>query len=180
MKIAIISDTHDNLANIKKIIDWLNKEEIKLILHCGDVSSQETLDEIKKLFNGEIKIVRGNADVNLIDIPEFDEVETQPRSDRPRRSTTGVDNTKIAFTHFSDKAKKLAGTKKYKIVFFGHTHKPWLARLNFSKKNFGGEEKIGDCRLINPGEAGGQFYKPTFAVYDTSTSLLELKILEKI
>lgn len=153
MKIAIISDTHDNLANFRKIIEWLNKEKIKLILHCGDVSSQETLNEIKKLFDGEIKIVRGNADVNLIDVPEFDEVE--------------FNNIKIAFTHFLDRAKKLAETKKYKIVFYGHTHRPW-------------EEKIGDCRLINPGEAGGQFYKPTFAIYDTEKEQLQLKILEKL
>jgi hypothetical protein len=34
--------------------------------------------------------------------------------------------------------------------------------------------------MVNPGELAGQFYKPTFAVYDTDTSLLELKILEKI
>ncbi len=153
MKIAIISDTHDNLANFRKIIEWLNNEKIKLILHCGDVSSQETLNEIKKLFDGEIKIVRGNADVNLIDIPEFSEIELK----------SGL----IVFTHFPDKARQLIETKKYKIVFYGHTHRPW-------------KESIGDCLLINPGEAGGQFYKPTFAIYDTEKDKIELKILERL
>lgn len=153
MKIAIISDTHDNLATTKKIIEWLNKEEIKLILHCGDISSQETLNEMKKMFNGEIKIVRGNADFNLINVLEFGEIE--------------LNNIKIAFTHFPETAKRLAETKKYKVVFYGHTHKPW-------------EEKIGDCRLINPGEAAGQFYKPTFAVYDTEKDSAELKIIERL
>jgi hypothetical protein len=34
--------------------------------------------------------------------------------------------------------------------------------------------------MINPGELAGQFYKPTFALYDTETNSIELKILEKL
>ena len=34
--------------------------------------------------------------------------------------------------------------------------------------------------MINPGELAGQFYKPTFAVYDRTTEKLELKILERL
>jgi len=152
-KIAIIADTHDNLANIKKIVEWLNKEKINLILHCGDVSSQNTLDEMNKLFRGEIKVVYGNADVDLINIPEKDEIE--------------LSGKKIAFTHFPEMANNLAATQKYDLVFYGHTHQSWL-------------EKVGECRLINPGEVAGQFYKPTFAIYDAANDKLELKILEKL
>lgn len=168
MKIAIISDTHDNLANIKKIVDWLNKppqpnsptgewcggrEKINLLLHCGDISTQETLEEIVKNFKGEVKFVRGNADFGLADLPETGEIE--------------IDDRTIALTHFFDKAKELAESEKYNIVFYGHTHRPW-------------EEKIGGCRLVNPGEAAGQYQKATFAVYDTKSDKLELKILEKL
>ena len=153
MKIAIISDTHDNLANINRAIDWLNKEKINLVLHCGDVSSQNTLDEMNRLFKGEIKVVRGNADVDLINIPESDEIE--------------LNSKKIIFTHFPKEAHRLAESGKYNLVFYGHNHRPW-------------EEKIGDCRLINPGEAAGQFQKATFAVYDSETDILELKILERL
>ena len=52
MKIAIVSDTHNNWPNFKKAIDWIKKEKISLILHCGDISSQETINEAKKLFEG--------------------------------------------------------------------------------------------------------------------------------
>jgi hypothetical protein len=34
--------------------------------------------------------------------------------------------------------------------------------------------------MINPGEMANQFYKPTFAVYDTITLKLELKILDEL
>lgn len=152
MRIAIISDTHNNLATAKKIIDWLNKEKIKLLLHCGDISTQETIDEIENNFKGEIKFVKGNADFDL-DIPEKQELQ--------------IEGKKIAFCHFPEFAKELAKTGEYDLVFYGHTHQPW-------------QEKIGKCYLANPGEAAGQFTKPTFAVYDTSTDKLELKIVERL
>lgn len=153
MKIAIIADTHDNLANIKRIVKWLNKEKISLILHCGDVASRDTLDKMNKLFRSEIKFVRGNADHDLENLQEVKEIE--------------VGGKKIAFTHFLEKAEDLAVTGKYNLVFYGHTHRPW-------------EEKVGNCRLVNPGEAAGQYNKATFAVYDAVSDKLELKILEKL
>ena len=158
MKIAIISDTHDNWANFKKAIEWISNppaggEKIPLILHCGDISSEETIDDAKKAFGGEIKFVRGNADFGVQDLPDKMEVE--------------FNGKKIAFVHFPNEAKKLAQSGKYDLVFYGHTHRPW-------------DEKIGETHMINPGELAGQFYKPTFAIYDTSTGLLELKILEKL
>jgi len=153
MKIAIVSDTHDNWANFKKAIEWIKKEKISLILHCGDICSQETINDAKKLFDGDIKFVKGNADFEVQDLPGQMEVE--------------FNNKKIAFVHFPNEAKKLAQSGRYDLVFYGHTHRPW-------------DEKIKDTHMINPGELAGQFYKPCFAVYDTSTGLLELKILEKL
>lgn len=157
MKIAIVSDTHNNISNFKKAIDWISNppaggEKIQLILHCGDISSQETIDEAVKYYGGEIKFVKGNADFDL-DLPDKMELEFNEK--------------KIAFTHFPDIAKKLAQSGKFDLVFYGHTHRPW-------------DEKIGESHLINPGELAGQFYKPSFAVYDTATGSLELKILEQL
>lgn len=153
MRIAIVSDTHDNSANFNKVIDWLNKEKIKVILHCGDICNQETIDEAVKNFKGKIKFVRGNGDFNLNDVPEKMEIELSGKM--------------IAFVHYPKIAKEMAESGKYDLVFYGHTHKPW-------------EEKVGNCRLVNPGEVAGQRFKPTFAVYNTNTGDLKLKILEKL
>jgi putative phosphoesterase len=153
MKIAIVSDTHNNWANFKKAIEWIKKEKIRLILHCGDISSQLAIDDAKKHFGGEIRFVRGNADYDMPDLPEEMELE--------------LDSKKVVFCHFPAYAKRLAQSGKYDMVFYGHTHRAW-------------DEKIGNCHMINPGELAGQFYKPTFAIYDTKTGKLELKILEKI
>lgn len=153
MRIAIVSDTHDNMANFNKVIDFLNKENITVMLHCGDICNQSTIDEAKKNFKGEITFVRGNGDYELEDVLESMDVE--------------LGGKKIAFVHYPDKAMALAESGQYDLVFYGHTHKPW-------------EEKIGNCRLVNPGEVAGQRFKPTFALYDTETDKLELKILERL
>lgn len=153
MRIAIVSDTHDNMANFNKVIDFLNKENITVMLHCGDICNQSTIDEAKKNFKGEITFVRGNGDYELEDVLESMDVE--------------LGGKKIAFVHYPDKAMALAESGQYDLVFYGHTHKPW-------------EEKIGNCRMVNPGEVAGQRFKPTFALYDTETDKLELKILERL
>ena len=152
MKFAIISDTHDNFANITKALNWIKKEKIELVLHCGDICRQETIDDILKMFEN-VKFVRGNGDYDLEDIPL--EMELL------------IDNKKVFFNHYPEAAKKAAKSQEYDLVFYGHTHKPW-------------EEKIGKCRLVNPGELAGQRFKACFAVYDTQTDKLELKILEKL
>lgn len=69
---------------------------------------------------------------------------------------------KIAFIHYPWEARKLVS--KYDIVFYGHTHMPW-------------QKKVGNCFLVNPGNAAGIVFKPTFAVYDTEDNELELKII---
>jgi hypothetical protein len=152
MKIAIVSDTHNNFVNFKKAIDWANENGIQMILHCGDIQTQEIIDESKKIFKGEIKFVKGNGDYDL-DLPEKMELE--------------IDSKKIVFCHFPEIAKKAAKSGRFDIVFYGHTHKPW-------------EETVNNCRLANPGELAGQLFKPTFAVYDTKANLLELKILDNL
>jgi len=172
MKIGVVADTHNNWANFKKAIEWMNKENIQLILHCGDICSQETIDQANKLFTGEVKYVKGNADfeLDLSRLPEGNRGSSTKSG--PEKLEIVVEGKRIAFTHFPDIAKKLVKTGKFDLVFYGHTHRPW-------------DEKIAclpagrvSCHMINPGEMAGQFYKPTFAVYDTETSSLELKILE--
>lgn len=165
MRIAIMSDTHGNVANFKKVVDWLNKEKIQIILHCGDIGSPESLKESLEDFKGEFFGVLGNMDKDFrILIDEYNKI---PRVKINEDIFEKNLEKKIAITHYPATAKKMAQSGNYDFVFYGHTHRAW-------------EEKIGNCRFINPGELAGQFYKPTFAVYNTKTDNLELKILEKL
>lgn len=150
MKIAILSDSHDNAPNLKKALSLIENNKIKTIIHCGDVSTPETLKELLKSFKGKIYIVSGNADSGFEKFPETGRME--------------VDRKLIAFTHMPKKARELAASQQYDLVFYGHTHKPW-------------EEKVGKTRLVNPGNMAGLFYRASFAIYDAKTDKLELKIL---
>ena len=166
MKIAIISDTHGNVANFRKAVDWLNKEKIQIILHCGDIGDLDSLKESLADFKGEFFGVFGNMDKYFkIEIGEYNKIPGVEIKEETFE--TEVDGKKIAITHLPEAAKKLAQSGNFDLVFYGHTHRAW-------------DEKIGECHMINPGELAGQFYKPTFAIYETTTGNLELKILEKL
>ena len=174
MRIGIISDTHDNIPNIEKAINWLNKEKIKTLLHCGDISTYETMEFISRKFSGKIFAVFGNMDFGKTDGWNFSNVNLFPEV-----AEIEIDKIKIAIVHEPKVAKKLAESKNYNFVFYGHTHKPWLARIPLKAGSVAsGEEKR--CILANPGNLAGIFYNPTFAVYDAKSDKLELKILEKI
>ena len=165
MKIAIISDTHDNLPNLARAAAWIKKEKIKLIIHCGDVSNEELLKEGLSEFRGRIYLSRGNCDIgDFKSVPKlkiFDDF-----------GELKLVNKKIAFSHFPKTAEDLSKTGKYDAVFYGHSHKPWIETLER-----GSGQKT---QLANPGNLAGVFCKATFAIFDTKTDKLELKILEKL
>jgi len=168
MKIAAVSDTHGNVANFRKAMDWINKEGISVVLHCGDIGSLESLKESLAGFGVKFFGVLGNMDKDFSAYGGPAEGwKTKQYNIKEKVLDVEFDGKKIAITHFPDAAKKLAQSGKFDLVFYGHTHRPW-------------DEKVGGCRMINPGELAGQFYKPSFAVYDTSNGNLELKILEKL
>lgn len=168
MKIAIIADTHDNLATWKKAAVWLKEQDIEEIIHCGDVCAPATLKEISQDFPGKIHLVFGNVNGDRYLITKLVTDGTIPNVVLHNElGELEIDGKKIAFTHQPKFAQALASTGQYDLVFYGHSHKPW-------------EEKIGEARLVNPGNLAGMFYKATLAVYETKEDKLELKILEKL
>jgi len=167
MKIAILSDSHDNWPNLEKAIKYINKHKIPLIIHCGDVCAPSTLMEMTKLFKGKkIHLAKGNVDG---DIEGFKMVENKNKKLKYHGNAgkIEIDGLQLVFCHFPFVAKKMAASQKYDFVFYGHTHTPW-------------EEKVKKTKMINPGTVGGLFSKATFAIFDTQTQKAQLIILEKI
>ncbi len=159
MKVAIISDTHDNLENLKRFFDFAKKNKIETLIHCGDVCGGETLREIENNFE-KIYLCLGNADIKDSLLKEAKKTKIFENEGKIE-----IEGLKIGFCHmFNFKEKNL---NDFDFYFFGHSHWPFLKK----------EKK---CFLANPGNLAGLFYKATFAVLDTKTKKLELKILEKI
>ncbi|HNZ86773.1 MAG TPA: YfcE family phosphodiesterase [bacterium] len=162
MYIGIISDTHDNIIRIDQMLSFLNEKNINTIIHCGDVTNLETLKHLSKNFNGKIYLSLGNVDemhglekkhINFDNVFVFEKI-----------GELKINNFNIGFCHFPNLAKELAQKNIFDIVFYGHTHEPW-------------EENINNTKLINPGTLAGMFNKSTFAILDTETKNIGLKIL---
>lgn len=165
MLVVIISDIHDNLANLERFLSFVRKKRIKIIISCGDFGGQEALKLLTENFKGKFFSVLGNADVKtalLEAAKNFPRIKIFEDFGEMK-----LGELRIAFCHLQSLAEKLYSTKKYDFVFYGHTHKPWL-------------KKIGDYVLANPGNLAGVFFKPTFAILDTKTKKISLEILEKI
>ena len=64
MKLGIISDSHDQVENIKKAVEIINKEKVDFVYHCGDLCSPFVLHLLAEL-NCPVKIVFGNNDADV-------------------------------------------------------------------------------------------------------------------
>lgn len=170
MRLVIIADIHDNLANLEKVLDWSRANQIDKIICLGDITTTETISYLAVNFNGEIFVVRGNCEIyqsavfsqypNLTDLGNGKNIklgnliigcghEPETINDLIRQSEEGLRAERPGAPNF---------------VFYGHTHKPWL-------------EKRGETTVVNPGNVAGVFHQATFAFFDTANHKLELKIL---
>jgi len=168
MKIAIISDVHNNEVNLKKVLDYCAREEIKTIICCGDLASKETLDFLCDNFTGVIHYTFGNMDEGQL---QNYKILQKYKNTKVYRNfgETEIDGKKVAFVHYPNIAKELCATGKYDFVFHGHTHKPWVASEEATANQ--GQKK---CTILNPGNVTGDFYPPTFAMWDTENDKFEL------
>ncbi|HNX10628.1 MAG TPA: YfcE family phosphodiesterase [bacterium] len=166
MKLAIISDSHDNLVNLDKGLRIISAEKVSTILCCGDVTTLETLKHLRRNFSGEIFLVLGNMDI-------FSEDEARQVSGINVLGRMGVfrwADKLIGACHepfYIDRLLTQNKNQKFDFIFYGHTHKPWI------------EIREG-IKIINPGTLGGVFQKASLAILDDKSAEPELKILETI
>lgn len=166
MKIAVISDSHDNLATVEKFTAFAETGKIESVIHCGDVASGETLEFLAKKYGGTINIALGNAD--------FEEQLADAGAKFGERlkiikgfGRLEIGGLKIGFCHYLETAKRHCEKERLDFAFYGHSHKPWM-------------ETLGSCVLANPGTLAGVLCKATFAVLDAETKKLSLKIIERL
>ena len=157
MRVAILSDIHDNLWNLAAALKEIQTADA--LICCGDLCSPFVVDELAK-FPGPVHIVFGNNDADLFRI-------TAKASKRPNLQIHGelfrgrFDGKRFAANHFDYLAKPIAKSGEYDVVCFGHNHEIEVRRE-------------GSCMLINPGpimgakfSSGWQDVTPTFVTYDT-------------
>jgi uncharacterized protein len=162
MKIIIISDSHDNIANIDIMLEYAKGKDIKKIFHCGDVCALDTLKYISDNFKGDIYHALGNGDRDH-EIIKKDYKNWHSLGELGIPVINGLQKN-VAITHYPWIAREIAEKDKYDFIFYGHDHKPW-------------EENIKKTKILNPGTLAGISYRATFAVWETDCDKFTLKIL---
>ena len=62
MKIGVVSDTHNNLVNVREIVRLFNAAGVDRVVHTGDITQAKTLDVLADL-DAPLFGVYGNNDV---------------------------------------------------------------------------------------------------------------------
>jgi len=140
MILGVVSDTHNHLSNVEKIIDIFNEKNVGKVIHTGDITQAKTLNRFSRL-NCPLIGVYGNNDLeekNLKDTAEQNGFNFQ----NPPFLLT-ISNKKIAIFHEPEDIENcLKKNPSIQLIIHGHTHR---------YRN----EKIGDVKIINPGECAG-------------------------
>lgn len=159
MKVAVVSDTHDNIWNLEQTLKQIHALECERLFFLGDFCAPFTLAQIADGFAGPIDIVFGNNDGDTFLLSRiasgYDHVTLHGHL-----AEIKVDGAPIALNHYPDIARRLAECGAYTAVFSGHDHKRYAL-------------KIGDTLWANPGEVMGRFGEPGFGLYDTKSGSFE-------
>jgi hypothetical protein len=155
MLVAILSDSHDHILNLRLAISAANAANASLLLHCGDLISPFMLPELAR-FHGEVHLIYGNntGDQHLI--------SQRCGSRFPKIFHHGIlgldeaEGRQLAFTHYPELAEGLAAQGEFDLVCCGHDH-------TYRHK------RIGPTLLINPGELLGKDEQPGLCVIDLTT-----------
>jgi putative phosphoesterase len=161
VKIAILSDAHDNIWKLAELLEDVGRSGAGTLIFCGDLCAPFTLKQIGEGFDGPVHVVQGNNDGDMLLLSKI---------------ANGLDNVtlygpfaylelekhKVAVNHYPQIAQDQARSGQYDIVCHGHDH---IANI----------QRIGSTLLINPGEVMGRFGKSTYALYDTNSGEAELR-----
>lgn len=155
MRIAVLSDVHDNIWNLADALERIAESGAGALVFCGDFCAPFTLAQIGSGFAGSVHCVLGNNDGdprlllrnaeaagNVTLHGEYVELELGGR--------------RIAVNHYPELALRLAESGRFDLVCYGHDH-----RANV--------ERVGRTVLANPGEVMGRFGAPTFGLYDCAS-----------
>ncbi|MGD9949954.1 MAG: YfcE family phosphodiesterase [Desulfobulbus sp.] len=157
MRIAVLSDSHDQIPNLHLAVQKANQAQADILIHCGDLISPFMLRYLHA-FNGPVHLIYGNnaGDQHLISA-RCGKTFTNIQHHGTHGSIT-VRGWRIAFIHYPELARELARSDKYHLVCYGHNH-------------IFHSERLGDCLLVNPGDLLGKDEIPSFALVDLEQRL---------
>jgi putative phosphoesterase len=153
MKVAVLSDSHDNIWNLERLLPALS--DAGLLIFCGDLCAPFSLDMIGAGFSGPVHATLGNNDGDVLLLTRIAGKHANVTLSAPFGEVE-VEGRRLAFVHYPEFGEGLAALGRYDAVFVGHSHRPEV-------------RMVGQTLLANPGEVMGRFGSPGYGMYDTET-----------
>jgi uncharacterized protein len=162
MRIAILSDIHDNVWQLDAALAAICDSDV--LLCCGDLCSPFVVHQLGRGFTRPIHIVFGNNDGDLYRIASnaryYENIRLHGEIFRGE-----FDGRRFAMNHFDTIARTIAASGEFDVVCYGHNHVFEIA-------------PVGNTLTINPGAIMGATFAPdgtrtevpsTFVIYETIT-----------
>ncbi len=136
MRIGVVSDTHNHLPNVRRIVEILNAAAVECVVHTGDITQAKTLDVLAGL-SAPLHGVFGNNDLERAALDAAIARHGFHFSEPPLRLAWA--GRRLVVVH---DPRDLAAHADLDVALHGHTH-----RLTV--------ERPGGGLVFNPGECAG-------------------------
>lgn len=158
MLIGIMSDSHDDMAQIKKAVELFNTKGVSHVLHAGDIVSPFTFELLGSLgapFTG----IFGNNDGDRVLLTEKSSgrISVQPLM-------IELGGRRFAMVHEPASSDSLARSGSFDVVIYGHTHRPEIRQLS-------------GALIINPGKTA-RLHKGTSTVALLDVKSMQAELIE--
>ena len=161
MRIGVLADSHDNLPMVERAVELFNTHNVEQVLHAGDFVAPFAVHPLAGL-RCPVLAVLGNNDGERQGLERAFEAIGELH---PYLATTTLAGRRIAVVHYPDLAERMAESRAFDLVVFGHTHEIDLRRRH--------------GLLLNPGETGGWLSgRATAALVDLATLDVEIHDLD--
>ena len=139
MRVGVVSDTHDNVANVGRIVELFNASRVERVIHTGDITGAVTLDVMAHLA-APLLGVYGNNDKERHSLAAAARRHDMHFVDPPLSLTLA--GRAIAVVHDPEETG-LDVLADHRVLLHGHTHR----RVH---------EKRDGKLVLNPGECAGR------------------------
>lgn len=156
MIVGLLSDSHDDMEALQRVVDLFNGRGAAAVVHAGDFCSPFTWEVLRKL-DGVFAGIFGNNDGDRLLLRErySGAVHRQPW-------VTTLGGKEAVVVHEPVLVDSLADSGDFDLVVFGHTHEPSV-------------RERGGTLVVNPGKAARLHRgRSTAALLDTESMDVEI------
>ncbi len=138
MRIGIVSDTHDMLRNVERIVALFDAAAVECVVHTGDITQAKTLRVFARMRAGMVGVF-GNNDLERESLEAACDEYGLAFCDPPLRLEWGGRRLLVVHDPAELTRELIAGCD---VALHGHDHRRRIERVN-------------GALLVNPGECAG-------------------------